>query len=45
VDIKAKAQVQYAPPFAQSEIPMAMKALAAGLAKEWWDELTQDVIM
>jgi hypothetical protein len=43
--MKSKAHEQWAWLFAQSEIPVVTKALATGLAKDCWDELTQDVIL
>jgi hypothetical protein len=43
--MKSKAHARWARLFAQSKIPVATKALAAGLAKDCWEELTQDVIL
>jgi hypothetical protein len=43
--MKVQAHARWARIFAQSEIPVAMKALAAGLPKEYWDELKQDLLL
>jgi hypothetical protein len=43
--VKTKARARLPRLFAQSEIPVAAKALVAGLAKECWEELTQNVIL
>jgi hypothetical protein len=43
--MKSKADARWARLFAQSEIPVATKDLAAGLAIDCWDELAQDVIL
>jgi hypothetical protein len=43
--MNAKVHARWTRLFAQSEIPVATKTLAAGRAKECWDELTQDVIL
>jgi hypothetical protein len=43
--MKAQVNARWPWPFAQSKTPMASKALAAGLAKERWNERTQDAIL